>query len=1134
MAAKPRLTEEAARQLLVSAESSLDGLTPECLRAATDALNIFRGLGSVGLNGVHDSLHVVVAFHRLKAAVEQRKPEEALLLASDELEHFRADGDRRGEASMLLALAEINMDRRGARKRAEALEVALAALMTFQEIRDQRLQALTYLILTNLYSKMQMPDEAEHAAQSALCVFQALGDQMSQAKTFHGLALTMASRHRYADAAVHAEEACALFAKLGDVKMEAAELVSIGQWQLAAGKPGRAAASAEQALLLFRQIGYGKGWQAKALSVLCQALAQSGRSAAAAKVAREQGGLFREERDLAGQVASQEIAAHAHLASKHPERALSELKDAQQLIDAKGDPSQAKARLCRAEAASFLAGGDIAEAVRTLNRAVAMAKDVKDHAEEARAYRDLFDIHLDCGRFSAAGEAAARERAVAEAAEDRIREAASCVRLAVALANGGDLVKSLALAEEACDLSEAARDRRGMARALHVLSSIQRLDGNMDAALEASEKRLKLARDLGDLHLEAAAMQELAGLHRAEGNFSEARHLAMESRDLCRQSGDRHGLVNALVALTELALTAESGDLKQSLLHPSKEAVAVAGKLGDGMLRAKALYWRAHALGAVGRHPAARRIAHDAAELLTKLGDAEGRVRCLFLVAELYAAEGSKADALGVVQEVRLLAKSAGDAEAEYEVALLEEEVSRKESQPEPQATTPQPATEKPPEAAAREVPVAKTASLDPKEVLQQLLRLVKEVTSSTDEIELDTQFVDAGMDSLSGVTLVTMMSREFGMSFTPSTVFDYPSVRTLRDHLLPRAWLNLFVLPRDGAMACNGTVHEPAVQRVRGSDLSTKLFIEKCTAAARPVILLDLVPSWPAYSQWRRPNGEPNFAKLTEDFQGVTGPVVDCGHGYDIQSWDVGDYFRWAAHARQEGDALYLKDWHLVNACRSLGLQVPYEAPSYLAAPVHDWLNLYMDKATGKDDYRFAYVGVGGTRTPLHHDVLFSHSWSANICGRKHWIFYPPEVSHKLLDSLGNTAESAQPQRRTSDWQQYFPGLQEAWERRLEAFQEEGELMFVPSGWYHEVENLTMTISINHNWLNASNAPQVWHFLRSEWQSVREKIGDLQDTFDSEADFLEQCQVLMRANCGLDISDFGLHAFSPVVGWNC
>ena len=69
---------------------------------------------------------------------------------------------------------------------------------------------------------------------------------------------------------------------------------------------------------------------------------------------------------------------------------------------------------------------------------MAIAKDVKDHVEESRAHRDLFDIHLDCGRFSAAGEAAARERAVAEAAEDRIGEAASRVRLAVALANGGD------------------------------------------------------------------------------------------------------------------------------------------------------------------------------------------------------------------------------------------------------------------------------------------------------------------------------------------------------------------------------------------------------------------------------------------------------------------------------------------------------------------------------------------------------------------------------------------------------------------------------------------------------------------------------------------------------------------------
>lgn len=29
--------------------------------------------------------------------------------------------------------------------------------------------------------------------------------------------------------------------------------------------------------------------------------------------------------------------------------------------------------------------------------------------------------------------------------------------------------------------------------------------------------------------------------------------------------------------------------------------------------------------------------------------------------------------------------------------------------------------------------------------------------------------------------------------------------------------------------------------------------------------------------------------------------------------------------------------------------------------------------------------------RTPFHADVFRSFSWSANICGRKKWIFYPP-----------------------------------------------------------------------------------------------------------------------------------------------
>lgn len=42
------------------------------------------------------------------------------------------------------------------------------------------------------------------------------------------------------------------------------------------------------------------------------------------------------------------------------------------------------------------------------------------------------------------------------------------------------------------------------------------------------------------------------------------------------------------------------------------------------------------------------------------------------------------------------------------------------------------------------------------------------------------------------------------------------------------------------------------------------------------------------------------------------------------------------------------------------------------------------------------------GTSTPLHTDVLRSHSWSANVAGRKLWRLLPPRHSHLLLDRQG------------------------------------------------------------------------------------------------------------------------------------
>lgn len=90
--------------------------------------------------------------------------------------------------------------------------------------------------------------------------------------------------------------------------------------------------------------------------------------------------------------------------------------------------------------------------------------------------------------------------------------------------------------------------------------------------------------------------------------------------------------------------------------------------------------------------------------------------------------------------------------------------------------------------------------------------------------------------------------------------------------------------------------------------------------------------------------------------------------------------------------------------------------------------------------------------RSPFHADIFRSFSWSANICGRKKWLFFPPGQEEALRDRHGGL-----PYDVTS------PALLDShqYPRRghcspaLELTQEAGEMVFVPSGWHHQVHNL-------------------------------------------------------------------------------
>jgi hypothetical protein len=89
-------------------------------------------------------------------------------------------------------------------------------------------------------------------------------------------------------------------------------------------------------------------------------------------------------------------------------------------------------------------------------------------------------------------------------------------------------------------------------------------------------------------------------------------------------------------------------------------------------------------------------------------------------------------------------------------------------------------------------------------------------------------------------------------------------------------------------------------------------------------------------------------------------------------------------------GEELYAKDWHFFQIPNTNHM---YEIPSLFN---DDWLNAYWQRVKGgAGDYRFLYIGGKGSVTNVHHDVLYSYSWSLNLHGIKLLCYLVLSSSH-------------------------------------------------------------------------------------------------------------------------------------------
>jgi hypothetical protein len=240
-----------------------------------------------------------------------------------------------------------------------------------------------------------------------------------------------------------------------------------------------------------------------------------------------------------------------------------------------------------------------------------------------------------------------------------------------------------------------------------------------------------------------------------------------------------------------------------------------------------------------------------------------------------------------------------------------------------------------------------------------------------------------------------------------------------------------------------------------------------------RPLLVSGAIDSWDARSKWSFSHFKDRYGADTVVARSI--PVAQC-----LRVVKLRDYITYLEAPERSAKGFW------IDPTSRFPLEVPPvppQSPLYLAwnvfpkhpellddlqlSPkfVQDWLPLIprglrriMDEET-----RYFCAGImmgpAGATSWLHYDFLHSHAYLAQIVGRKRCILFSPEDSDKLY---GGKVDPTNP-----DFER-FPLFREV--TAYECILEPGEVLLMPSGWWHHVISLEKSITVNYNFFNSAN----------------------------------------------------------------
>ncbi|KAI0395821.1 Clavaminate synthase-like protein [Xylariaceae sp. FL0594] len=244
------------------------------------------------------------------------------------------------------------------------------------------------------------------------------------------------------------------------------------------------------------------------------------------------------------------------------------------------------------------------------------------------------------------------------------------------------------------------------------------------------------------------------------------------------------------------------------------------------------------------------------------------------------------------------------------------------------------------------------------------------------------------------------------------------------------------------------------------------------------PFILTDCIQPWPVCRDW-------DIQKLVQQYSNVKfrAEAVD---------WPFSAYDEYISDSHDESP-LYLFDKAFAE---KMDLKIGLPSGAAYWPPACFGPDLFEVLGTERPAHRWLIIGPARSGSTFHKDPNATSAWNAVVQGSKYWIMFPPSSHVPGVFVSEDSSEVTSP-LSIAEWLLEFHAAARKTAGCIEGVCEAGEILHVPSGWWHLVVNLEPGIALTQNFVPKSHLADVLSFLLHKPDQVTGFKRDISSPFD-------------------------------------